>query len=244
MSSRNLCTAPSARPSRIPDYGNLKSGGYKGVSDGPLSPSGSSTASTASTVAESPDLDRVFNEVTDSVQDETERTSDMSSIHRTILSQRRHASQQGDLFLITRFIELLALQDIEASSAKLLLRALKFLHLCDYTTEEICSILAHASKYFKATYDSCGKVMENGEVGYVLVVLMFIAHSYTQDETCPLAVWHQHLFKRYCPLNVLIAAVFRLMELQQFILRLDAKDLEYRYSRLMKAVSSEVSSVK
>eukprot|EP00746_Dinoflagellata_sp_MGD_P076983 gnl/MRDRNA2_/MRDRNA2_30938_c0_seq1.p1 gnl/MRDRNA2_/MRDRNA2_30938_c0~~gnl/MRDRNA2_/MRDRNA2_30938_c0_seq1.p1 ORF type:complete len:243 (+),score=24.55 gnl/MRDRNA2_/MRDRNA2_30938_c0_seq1:637-1365(+) len=242
MSSRNLCTA---RPFRIPDYGNLKSGGYKGgVSEGPRSPSGSSTASTASTAAESPDLDRVFNEVTENIPYETERKPDISCIQRAILSQRRHAYYQGDLFLMMRFTELLALQDIEASSVKLLLRSLKFLHLCDYTTEEICSILAHASKYFKATYDSCGKVMENGEVGYVLVVLMFIAHSYTQDETCPLAVWHQHLFKRYCPLNVLIAAVFRLMELQQFILRLEAKDLEYRHSRLMKAVSSEVSSEK
>lgn len=130
---------------------------------------------------------------------------------------------------------MIALPEIEAASVKLLLRALKLLHLCDYTLEEICSILAHVSKYFKAAYDSCGKVMEAGEVGYVIVVLMFIAHSYTQDETCPLAVWHQHLFKKYCPLWMLNAAVFRLMELQQFTLRLEAKDLEYRYTQLMKA---------
>lgn len=179
-------------------------------------------------------MDRLFSEVTENIQYETEGVFDIS-IPRTILSLRRHAYQQGDLFLITRFIDLVGLQEIEASSVKLLLRALKFLHLCDYTLEEICSILAHASKYFKATYDCCGKVMETGEVGYVLVVLMFIAHSYTQDETCPLTVWYRHLFKRYCPLLTLNAAVFRLMELQQFILRVETKDLEYRYSRLMKA---------
>ena len=78
--------------------------------------------------------------------------------------------------------------------------------------------------------------MDPSEVGNVLTTLMFIAHCYVQDETCPLHVWHQHLFRKYCPLRTLNAAVVRLIEIRCYVLRLDSRGLSTRYTALWKAV--------
>merc|ERR1719253_1725401 len=121
-------------------------------------------------------------------------------------------------------------------STKLLLRALKLLRLCDYSLEDLCSILAHASAYFIDAFGLCGSVMDQSEVGNVLATLMFVAHCYVQDETCPLHVWHQHLFRKYCPLRTLNAAIVRLLEIRRYVLRLDSQDLSTRYVILYKAM--------
>jgi len=120
------------------------------------------------------------------------------------------------------------------------LRALKFLHLCDYSVDDICSILAHASSYFGDVYVLCGSHMDPVEVGNILVTLMFVAHCYVQDETCPLHVWHKHLFRKYCPLSKLSAAVLRLMEIRGYVLRLDLEELGYRYGQMRLAAPQPV----
>lgn len=147
-----------------------------------------------------------------------------------------HASCADDIYLLGRLLSLARLEDVDGDSVKLLLRSLRFLRRCDYSAEDVCSILAHASAYFLDAYGVCGRDMTASEVGNVLVTLMFIAHSYVQDETCPLRIWHQHLFRRYCPLATLNAAVLRLMEIRRYVLRLDGEDLAERYAQLMEAV--------
>merc|ERR1719296_321040 len=77
--------------------------------------------------------------------------------------------------------------------------------------------------------------MDSCEVGNVLTTLMFIAHCYVQDETCPLHVWHQHLFKAYCPLRTLNVAILRLMEIRRYMLRLNQEDFDRRYFSLLQA---------
>jgi hypothetical protein len=116
-----------------------------------------------------------------------------------------------------------------------MLRALRFLHLCDYSADDICSILAHASSYFNDVYVLCGSHMDRMEVGSIIVTEMFIAHAYVQDETCPLHVWHKHLFRKYCTLGKLSAAVLRLMEVRGYVLRLDSQELEHRFAQLRRA---------
>lgn len=149
---------------------------------------------------------------------------------------RGYAHCADDVFLLGTFLELTRLPDIYGDSLKLLLRAIRLLHLCDYSIEDICSILAHASAYFYDAYKLCGSHMDGNEVGNVLGTLMFIAHSYVQDETCPLHIWHQHLFRKYCPLRTLNAAVVRLLEIRRFKLRLEPKDLSDRYNKLSRSV--------
>lgn len=116
---------------------------------------------------------------------------------------------------------------------KLLLRSMKMLHLCQYDHEDLCVLLAHASVYFKKVHALCGSQMDQHEVANAAVLLLFIAHSYLLDETCPLSVWHKHLFAKYCSIQTLNSAVFRLMDIRGFRLRIDRKDVLKRHRFLM-----------
>merc|ERR1719265_790652 len=85
-----------------------------------------------------------------------------------------------------------------------------------------------------------GMAMDGEEVGNVLVATMFLAHSYTQDETCPLKVWHMYLFKRYCTLKVLNQAVFHIHRMQGFVLRIADVEMEERQAALSNAAKRPV----
>ncbi|CAJ1347042.1 unnamed protein product [Effrenium voratum] len=149
---------------------------------------------------------------------------------------RSYASCAEDVHLLSAFLELSPLTHLPLGAGKLLFRVLRFLRLCDYHVEDTCVILAHASAYFLDAFGQCGSHMQDSEVGNVLATLIFIAHCYVQDETCPLHVWHKHLFKRYCDLKVLNQAVMRLMALR-LALRISDDDLRARLSRLAGAIS-------
>merc|ERR1712232_1369330 len=99
----------------------------------------------------------------------------------------------------------------------------------------MCSVLAHASSYFLDTYAKCGDGMDASEVGNVLALLIFLAHSYVLDETCRLKTWHKYLFTKYCSLGMLSSAVMRIMEIRNYHLRLEDEDLKQRYTALMRA---------
>lgn len=129
---------------------------------------------------------------------------------------RSYAHHPEDIPLISKFLELTPLTSIVPAAGKLLLRVLRFLHMCDYRLEDICAILAHASAYFMDVYSQCAG-MQATEVGHILATLIFIAHCYVQDETCPLNIWQKHLFKKYCSLKVLNMAVIRLLEIRSWL---------------------------
>ncbi|CAK0870372.1 unnamed protein product [Prorocentrum cordatum] len=76
------------------------------------------------------------------------------------------------------------------------------------------------------------------EVGNVLAILTFVAHAWVQDETCPLRTWHQHLFRPYCQLHVLNSAVVRLLEIRNYILRLEREEVRWRLAQLEEASSA------
>lgn len=161
---------------------------------------------------------------------------------------RKYAFTHQDLGVLARFLELTfdrlrpppragALSMGERPepplvAMKLVLRAMKLLHLCDYGHEDVCVLLAHTSLYFKKTFSLCGAHMDRHEVANALVLLLFVAHSYLLDETCPLNVWHQHLFAKYCSMRTLNAAVFRLLDIRGFRLKLDRKDVDKRFAFL------------
>jgi len=144
----------------------------------------------------------------------------------------RHASSTDDIYLLSAFLDLAKVPDVDGASAKLLLRMLRLLHRCSYSAVDICSILAHASSYFIDVFQMCGNYMDAAEVGNVLVTVVFLAHSYIQDETCPLKVWHEYLFRGYCPLKKLSEAIIRVMAIRKYILRVDDAELTERYDTL------------
>jgi hypothetical protein len=162
-------------------------------------------------------------------------------ITRYLLPYREYAHSGEDINLLARVLELCRVSEADSETAKLLLRAIKFLRLCDYSSEDICSTLAHATAYFVDAFSLCGNQMDSCEVGNVLTTLMFIAHCYVQDETCPLHVWHQHLFQKYCPLRTLNVAIVRLMEIRRYVLRLEQDDFDRRYFSLLQASQKQAA---
>eukprot|EP00439_Symbiodinium_sp_Y106_P002610 s853_g1.t1 len=73
-------------------------------------------------------------------------------------------------------------------------------------------------------FDNIGRTMSDYEAAHVCVLLIYLAHSFLLDETCPLRsaemVWQQHIFKKYCNLKVLDAALYRIFKMRDFRLRI------------------------
>merc|ERR1719188_1577120 len=149
---------------------------------------------------------------------------DSARIDRYIMPHREYAHCEQDIHLLARLLELSRVSEADKETTKLLLRALKFLRLCDYSIEDICSTLAHATAYFVDAFSLCGNQMDACEVGNVLTTLMFVAHCYVQDETCPLHV-----------------AIVRLMEIRRYILRLEQEDFDRRYFSLLQASQKQAA---
>lgn len=155
-----------------------------------------------------------------------------NSIESVEQSSARHP---GTPPLIQSFFKQVKLEPGNANTVKLIRKTVRLLEQCDYLQDEICSVLAHAGSYFEDVYGQCGHRMSSGEMGYILVVLIYIAHCHVLDEACPLRLWHQHLCQKYCSLPMLDAAVMRLMKMRGYKLRLAEDDLEMRYSCLLDA---------
>lgn len=151
----------------------------------------------------------------------------------------KYAHRVSDVYLLSSFLDLAKCPDINCDATKLLLRTVKMLRACDFSNEDICSVLAHASAYFKDTFAICGDSMDASEVGNVMALLIFLAHSYVQDETCRLRIWHKYLFAKYCSLEMLNSAVLRLLEIRNYILRLEEEDLAERYGALLRATTTD-----
>lgn len=164
-------------------------------------------------------------------------SADANTLAHKIWPHRGRAYRPSDVQLLERFLVLSRVSDVNDDTVKLLLRALKMLWCLDYSNEEVCSILAHASSYFLSIFSICGGRMSCTEEGSVLVALMYLAHTWVQDETCRLGVWHNHLFSRYCSLDTLKKTVFKLFEMRQFTLRVEAHDLSSRHEALAQALA-------
>jgi hypothetical protein len=106
------------------------------------------------------------------------------------------------------------------------------LHRFSFQHEDVCWMLAHTSVCFRSTYNACGHQMDSHELSNAVVAQMFIAHSYIHDETCPLSVWHEHLFQSYCSVKTLNEAILNLLAIRAYSLRVDRKEMMKRYKHL------------
>jgi len=148
----------------------------------------------------------------------------------------RHAHYKCDLVLVSRFAQLLykqCLQDslpgcksaaeAEKKCARAtkhdgfytnILLAVRLLHLCNYDYADVVLVLAYASVYFRNTFSTIGSEMSATESAHVVVLLIFLAHVFLLDETCPLRIWQKHIFRQYCTIKVLNAALFRVFQMR------------------------------
>ncbi|CAJ1403733.1 unnamed protein product [Effrenium voratum] len=107
------------------------------------------------------------------------------------------------------------------------------MHLCDYHYADVVLTLAYASVYFRSAFTAIGQKMSDYEAAHVCVLLIYLAHSFLLDETCPLRVWQQHIFKKYCNLKVLDAALFRIFKMRGFRLRITEAEEKQALSVLL-----------
>lgn len=142
----------------------------------------------------------------------------------------KYAHYKDDIVLVSRFAGLVhgfeERTDPNAPNVKhdmlykKVLQGIRLLHLCEFHYADVVLTLAYASVYFRGAFTSLGKTMSDYEAAHVCVLLIYLAHSFLFDETCPLRVWQQHIFKKYCNLKVLDAALYRIFKLRGFKLRI------------------------
>jgi len=152
----------------------------------------------------------------------------------------KYAQYPDDLVLVWRFGRVLAMVCPEAAQKvqhevlyRTVLLAIRLMHLCDYSYSDVVVTLAYASVYFKGTFASIGDKMNAAEAAHVSALLVFLAHCFVLDDACPLRCWQKHIFRKYCTLKVLDAALFRLFELHNFKLRISEEDERYVLSVLL-----------
>lgn len=140
---------------------------------------------------------------------------------------------EGIDFLAERFLELARVRSNAQPNARRLARkVVHMLQSCGFPSEDISIVLAHASVYFEDISERSAN-MDSVEVGNILTLLVFLAHSYAQDEHCPLHLWHKHLFTGYCDLGTLNKALVCLMKLRAYKLRVDAAEVQSRMDCLL-----------
>lgn len=132
------------------------------------------------------------------------------------------------------FADLAGLPIGNLEALDLVMRALQLLRSCGFATHEICEVMAHASIYYKDVSRTFGQVQPS-ELGYILMLLMFIAHSYVDDEHCPLRIWHKHLFVNYCDMKTLNMAVMLLLKARDHNLSVEHEEVLRRHELFMQA---------
>lgn len=145
-----------------------------------------------------------------------------------------HSSLEN-VCLLSCFLELCHLYPVDEGTASLLLHTIGLLRRCGYSAEEMCAVLAHASVYFEEAAAACpGRFRRvQGEAGYILTLLTFLAHCHVLDETCPLRLWHRNLFEGYCTLGLLDKVLMRLLAQRNYRLRVSDDELAARFGRLL-----------
>lgn len=145
----------------------------------------------------------------------------------------KYAHYPEDLVLCWRFIHILGVMSPSAAAGgrfkhqalyKAVLQGVRLMHLCNYDYSDVVVVLACASVYFQTTFSAIGDKMGDSEAANVCVLLIYLAHSFVLDETCPLRCWHKHIFRKYCTLKVLDAALFRLFQMQGYKLRITEEE--------------------
>lgn len=154
------------------------------------------------------------------------------SVRQGVRRDSLPSSSHSILHLRLCFLDLCKLPQGDAHWAKLVVDLVTLMRRCLFAPEDICSVLAHASAYFQemqlTALDTLGMRGQR-----VLVVLVYIAHCYVLDKTCPLRYWREHILQDdACSLKALDAMVVPLMGLRGFKLRLEDDELRRRYSAL------------
>eukprot|EP00928_Gymnodinium_smaydae_P029342 TRINITY_DN22123_c0_g1_i1.p1 TRINITY_DN22123_c0_g1~~TRINITY_DN22123_c0_g1_i1.p1 ORF type:complete len:320 (-),score=56.46 TRINITY_DN22123_c0_g1_i1:116-1075(-) len=155
-----------------------------------------------------------------------------------------YAHYPDDLVIVWRFASILgdispaALEKVKTEQLyKMTLQSIRLMHLCEYDYTDVVLTLAHASIYFRTVFEAVGERMSEQEVAHVCVLLIFLAHCFLLDRACPLRCWQSRIFKNYCTMKVLDAALFRLFDMRKFRLRITETEERKSLSILLRSTN-------
>mmetsp|Transcript_12522 Transcript_12522/g.33645 ORF Transcript_12522/g.33645 Transcript_12522/m.33645 type:complete len:365 (+) Transcript_12522:162-1256(+) len=161
----------------------------------------------------------------------------------------KYAHFPDDLVLVWRFANVLgatspaALAKVKHEQLyKTVLQGIRLMHLCDYHYSDVVVTLAYASVYFRRIFNEIGHKMSDYEAAHVSVLLIYLAHCFVLDETCPLRCWQKYIFRKYCSLKVLDAALFQLFDMKDYVLRITVAEEKQALEALL-ASNSEVDVI-
>ncbi|CAE7418878.1 unnamed protein product [Symbiodinium natans] len=90
-------------------------------------------------------------------------------------------------------------------------QSIRLLRACSFCGNDIELTLAYACVYFRRVLPSLIHRVGNTEAVHIIVLLIYIAHSFVLDESCPMGEWHKYVFKKYCSVKKMDAALFRIL---------------------------------
>ncbi|CAE7210932.1 unnamed protein product, partial [Symbiodinium sp. KB8] len=105
-------------------------------------------------------------------------------------------------------------------------QSIRLLRACSFCGHDIEVTLAYACAYFRRVLPSLIHRVGSLEAVHIVVLLIYMAHSFVLDETCPIGEWHKYVFKKYCSLKKMDSALFHLLELLKWRLMVDDDEQE------------------
>eukprot|EP00811_Abedinium_folium_P036290 NODE_9011_length_1453_cov_5.121418.p1 GENE.NODE_9011_length_1453_cov_5.121418~~NODE_9011_length_1453_cov_5.121418.p1 ORF type:complete len:393 (-),score=42.11 NODE_9011_length_1453_cov_5.121418:142-1320(-) len=162
---------------------------------------------------------------------------------RTVQDFRRlgekYAFTAFDLELAWRFTELMRVSHlVDETYMRLILVSLSLLHRCGYTADAMLMTLAFAVIYGRGRPCLLNPLDEGDTTiaGIRTCLLIFLAHTYLEDEPCFLMTWHERVFKATCGLKALNRELMELFRARGYILAVGSSETEHIYNTLLKVV--------
>ncbi|CAJ1382542.1 unnamed protein product [Effrenium voratum] len=109
---------------------------------------------------------------------------------------------------------------------------IRFLRACSYSSHDIVVALAYTCAYFRRVMPPLMGVVSRSEAVHICILLIYLAHSFVLDENCPIRDWHRHIFRKYCSLKKMDAALFRVFSFLDFKLMISQEE-EAKYLRMI-----------
>mmetsp|Transcript_85528 Transcript_85528/g.135634 ORF Transcript_85528/g.135634 Transcript_85528/m.135634 type:complete len:223 (+) Transcript_85528:95-763(+) len=111
-------------------------------------------------------------------------------------------------------------------------QTIKLLQACHYCSHDIVLCFSYACSYAGRVFPLMAGLLGDAEAVHICILLVFLAHSFILDETCPMREWHKHIFQRYCSLKKMDTALFNVFSMLEFRLSIPAEE-EAKYFQLI-----------
>lgn len=106
-------------------------------------------------------------------------------------------------------------------------QTIKLLQACHFCSHDIVLCFSYACSYAGRVFPLMAGVLGDAEAVHICILLVFLAHSFILDETCPMREWHKHIFQRYCSLKKMDTALFSVFSMLEFHLSIPAEEAKY-----------------